>query len=60
MSRKVDKMADYKKMYFLLFNKITDTITELQDIQQKAEEMCITHEGKIIELNDFSLNKDDN
>ena len=35
-------MEDYKKMYFELFNKITDTIESLKKIQQEAEETCIT------------------
>lgn len=30
-------MADYKKMYFELFNKITDVIEELKEIQCKTE-----------------------
>ena len=34
-------MADYKKMHFSLFNKITDVIEELQEIQQKTEEIFI-------------------
>ncbi len=34
-------MADYKKMYFRLFNKITDIIEELQTIQQETEEIYI-------------------
>ena len=34
-------MADYKDMYFLLLNKITDIINDLQKIQQQAEEMYI-------------------
>lgn len=34
-------MADYKQMYFSLFNKITDIIDELQEIQQMTEEMYI-------------------
>ncbi|MBQ7792755.1 MAG: hypothetical protein IJ367_04635 [Clostridia bacterium] len=32
-------MADYKRMYFELFNKITDVIEELKEIQQKTEEI---------------------
>ena len=35
-------MEDYKKMYFELFNKITDTIENLKKIQQEAEETFIT------------------
>ena len=34
-------MADYEKMYFELFNGITDTIEKLKELQQKAEESYI-------------------
>ena len=34
-------MADYEKMYYELFNGITDTIEKLKSIQQKAEELYI-------------------
>ena len=34
-------MPDYKQMYFELFNKISDIIEELQEIQRKTEEMYI-------------------
>ena len=49
-------MPDYKKMYHLLFNAITDTLTQLEaqnygnvknaliSAQQKAEEIYITAE----------------
>ena len=37
-------MADYKAMYFKLFNEVTDTINRLQQIQQECEEMFITSE----------------
>ncbi len=32
-------MADYKEMYFQLFNKLTDVIEELKEIQCKMEDM---------------------
>ena len=32
-------MPDYKKLYFELFNKISDIIAELEEIQRKTEEM---------------------
>lgn len=32
-------MADYKKMYLMLFNKITDVIEELEKIQQMTEKV---------------------
>lgn len=39
-------MPDYKEMYFKLFNKLTDVIDELKDIQLEMEEMYID-ENKI-------------
>ena len=32
-------MADYKEMYYQLFNKLTDVIEELKEIQCKMEDM---------------------
>ncbi len=52
-------MADYKKMYYTLFNKITDVIAELQGVQQQTEEMFISQEEQIIKLNEIK-NKDKN
>ena len=43
-------MADYKKMYHLLFNKITDITKELNDIQKQTEELYMNHDEKIIKL----------
>jgi len=38
-------------MYFELFNKITDVIIELQEVQRKTEEMYLnSEEPQIIEL----------
>ena len=34
-------MADYKKMYTILFNKITDVVEELQEIQKETEDLYI-------------------
>ncbi len=34
-------MPDYKEMYFTLFREITKIIEQLQDIQQKTEEMYL-------------------
>lgn len=36
-----DNMPDYKKLYFKMFNGITDIIEELKKLQQEAEEMYI-------------------
>ena len=37
-------MADYKSMYYKLFNEVTDTIERLQKIQQECEELFIKSE----------------
>ncbi len=34
-------MADYEKMYTVLFNKVTDAIEQLQTAQQATEEIYI-------------------
>lgn len=34
-------MPDYQKMYYSLFNDVTDIIAQLQKAQQKAEELYI-------------------
>ena len=39
-------MADYKAMYYKLFNKVSDVICDLQEIQQICEEMYIESEEK--------------
>lgn len=36
-----NKMPDYESMYYQLFNKITDVISELKDAQLQAEELYI-------------------
>jgi len=37
-------MADYKTMYYKLFNKITDVINDLQEIQQLCEQLYVESE----------------
>ena len=39
-------MADYKKLYFEMFNDITNIIENLKEIQQKAEEHYIEIKNK--------------
>ncbi len=39
-------MADFEKMYFELFNGITDTIEKLKELQQKAEELYLEQKDK--------------
>ena len=44
-------MADYRKMYDLLFNDVTDAISLLQRAQQKTEELFISgDDGVVLEL----------
>ena len=40
-------MADYKELYFELFNKVTDIIEELKKIQCEMEEKCIEESADI-------------
>jgi hypothetical protein len=37
-------------MYYTLFNKITDIIGELQEVQAEAEELLISREEQSVEL----------
>ena len=41
-------MPDYQKMYHSLFNDVTDTITKLQQAQQKTEEMYIDSKETVL------------
>ena len=45
-------MEDYKKMYYELFNKITDIIENLKQIQSEAEETFITSTEDIMPATD--------
>ena len=47
--RKQKNMADFKKMYYDLFNSITDAIEILKKAQIKAEEEYINEEEKFNE-----------
>lgn len=51
-------MQDYKKMYYMLFNEITDIIVKLQDIQRKAEEMFVNQDNILFMNFDENNNKD--
>ena len=37
-------MSDYKDLYYKLFNRITDIIEELKELQVQTEEMYINSE----------------
>ena len=39
-------MNDYEEMYKALFNKITDVIEELKEVQRQTEEMYINADDK--------------
>ncbi|MEG1448218.1 MAG: hypothetical protein RR048_06015 [Oscillospiraceae bacterium] len=43
-------MADYQKMYHLLFNKISDIIEDLQQLQQETEEIYMNDECGFVVL----------
>lgn len=40
-------MSNYKRLYFKLFNQISDTIKQLEQIQQEAEGEYISQETTI-------------
>lgn len=48
LNNRGDTMSDYKSMYYILFNQISKTIEELQDIQKQVEQMYI--ESELINL----------
>lgn len=41
-------MPDYKEMYLTLFREVTKVIEQLQEIQQKTEEMYIQDEERMV------------
>ena len=43
-------MPDYEKMYWSLFNAVTDAIRILQQAQRQAEEKYISEESPLIRL----------
>lgn len=46
--------SDYKKMYYRLFNKMSDLIEEIKTAQQETEEMFISQreEEKVLYLHE--------
>ena len=51
-------MPNYKKMYYILFNKITDVIIELEEVQKKVEEMYISEETCILRILDTTTKEE--
>lgn len=45
-------MANYKKMYYTLFNALTDVIAILQKAQEESEEIYIETAHAIAELSE--------
>lgn len=44
-------MVDYKEMYTILFNKVTDIIEELKQVQCQTEELYIqSREAEILRI----------
>lgn len=51
-------MPDYKKMYFRLFNAITDAINQLENAQKRGEEAYIeSNEESLVILPEQSSKK---
>ena len=46
-------MADYKRLYYELFNKVTDIIEELKSIQIEMEEKYIGEETKEEKIDEY-------
>jgi len=38
-------MADYKEMYYQIFNKLTDIMEEIKNVQLEMEELFIKSES---------------
>ncbi|MFT8889990.1 MAG: hypothetical protein ABF904_14445 [Ethanoligenens sp.] len=43
-------MDEYKKMYLTLFNKVTDVIEDLKEVQRLSEEMYISKEDPPVSM----------
>ena len=50
-------MPNYKKMYHILFNEISETIERLQMIQQKAEELYINSDDTLLHIIENDIDK---
>lgn len=42
-------MSGYKKMYYKLFNEMTDIINQIKSVQQETEEMLLSQDDTTIE-----------
>ncbi len=51
-------MGNYSEIYHILFNKITDIIKELQDVQRQTEEIYIQcQKGEAVSLKAYNSNQ---
>jgi len=50
-------MTDYQKMYIKLFNKITNVIEELQEIQRQTEQLYMDNKDSEIILLEPLINE---
>jgi uncharacterized damage-inducible protein DinB len=46
-----DEMADYQTMYIRLFNRVTDVIEELQQVQKDTEQLYLESAREPLMLN---------
>lgn len=53
-------MNGYKEMYYMLFNKITDVINDLQSVQAETEEAFLSQEPEQKVLHVLSEDKKPN
>ncbi len=44
-------MVDYKKLYFFLFNRITDVINDIEEADRKGEDISVKLRLKLIQMN---------
>ncbi len=51
-------MADYKRMYYSLFNEVTDVIERLQLAQQRTENIYLQADDAALHLEDSEQGDD--
>lgn len=58
MLKGVGQMADYKRMYYFLFNEVTDVIERLQLAQQRTENIYLQADDAALHLEDSEQGDD--
>ena len=51
-------MTDYKEMYYHLFNKVSDVIEELTELQKQCEELAM-HNSELSETKIINIKQSD-